>query len=501
MLFVKQYPHIFKIKSKSGDIIPFRLNKIQKIIMGKIERDLKKKGRSRLIIVKGRQGGVTTLFQLLGLSYAMSEKGINCYTMAQDGFTATDIFDDKVKFAFDNLPPYLKSLYSTKKDNVRQLMFDGGMQKAKITVGTGARGTTQNFLHISEAGKMSEKQKVWNEMVSGTLQASKQAKIIAIESTADNGLSSFYEMVMKAKEGKNEFDVLFISWTLTDEYVAKPPRNDNWLKEYESLAKLYKLHLDPIKEFGISKKQFYWYYLTAQELKEDVKVQYPFTLDEAFVSKSRTKFDIQTIRDRMQAVKKPIAINNDIKIFYNPSNEKYVLSIDPASGLGADYTGIKIRWNDGARFRELASFKGKLSEQETAVIVVNLAKWINKTGQCLIMPETNMGSYLIDYIRRNYDEDFIYKRYVADPTKPMEPKRADYGWKTTAQNRDLMINKYAEMWIDGLVEINDEDQYKEMEKFVWNDDKMRYEAQNPFHDDLLFADFINLQGFKYLAEN
>lgn len=500
MLFLKKYPHIFQIKSKTGDVIPFSPNKIQTKILDKIENDLKEKGKSWIILPKGRQGGVTTLCQLLGLSYAMSEKAINCYTMAHDSVTARDIFDDKIKFAFDNLPPNLRATYDVKRDNVRQIMFDN-MQKAKLTVGTGARGTTQNYLHISEAGKMSEKEKVWKEMISGTLQASKQAKIIIIESTCDGGLGEFYEMVQKALNGKNSFDVLFLSWTDTQEYQMELPKTDEWRESYKELAKQHKLYPNPQKDFGLTDKQFYWYYKTAEELGAEVRVQYPLTLDEAFVTNAKTKFNLDQVRTAMTQVRKPVSISNDVKVYDSLKPVKYVLSIDPSSGLGADFTGIKVRYNDGHKYREFASFKGKVTEQETGPLVVNLYNWISNVGKCLVMQETNVGSYLIDYLRRYIDDDDIYKRINDDPAKFKDQPRADYGWKTTAQNRDLMINKFAELWAKGLIETNDINELKEMEKFIWNDKNRRYEAQSNYHDDLLFADFINIQGFDYINKH
>jgi hypothetical protein len=499
MKLLRKKPHVFKIKNKEGQVVPFDLNSGQKEILDKIENDIETKGKTRLIVIKGRQLGISTLIETLLLSYALTVPAFTGYAMAHDATTANDLFDKIIKFEWQNMNEVIKSVYKTKRDNTRQLMFEDYMNSSSVTIGLSGRGSTIDFLHISEAGKMSENKQLWQEMITGTLLASEKAKGIVIESTANGGLGNFYEMVQDALQGKNGYDVIFIKWYDAKEYQETPP-NDDWEEEYKILATRYNLYQDPINQFGINKNQLYWYYLQARTLKEEVKVEYPFTIDEAFVSKSRTKFDISTVREHMQKARDPLTINNDVKIYSEPVNANYVLTIDPASGLGEDYTGLKVRWNDGSRFREFASFKGKISEQEIAVIAVNLANYLNGYGKCLIMPETNIGSYLIDYIRRHYDDGLIYKRYYDDPTKQLEGRRPDYGWKTTGQNRDLMINKFAELFMEGRIEVNDLEELKEMEKFVWNDDKMRYEAQSPFHDDLLFADFINIQGFDYVNQ-
>lgn len=508
MLFLKKYPHIYKIKAKDGSVISFNPNKIQKKVLEKIESDLKEKGKSRIIIVKGRQGGITTLFQLLGLSYAMSEKAFNCYTMAHDSTTATDIFEQKIKFAFDNLPTKLKSLYTTKRDNTRQLMFDNEMQKSTITVGTSARGTTQNFLHISEAGKMSERRQSWDEMISGTLQASKQARIIAIESTADGGLGTFYEMVQKSLRNESEFDVIFLSWLDTEEYKETLPESEEWKEKYSILAKTYNLYSNPVSEFGISQEQWYWYYLTAQELKEEVKVQYPFTLEEAFVSRAKTKFDINIVKNlKTQA---PLQILDGVKIYRLPEqNQIYSLGIDPSSGLGKDWTCLTLRGfypDENGKHKLYAQMKAKLGERETARVSVNLANWFNQTGKVLIVPEVNgLGRAVVNEIINIYDNDLIFKRFINDPTKQRDTLIPDFGWQTTGNNRDLIINNFAYSFADNKLEILNEEEKDEMKTFIYVQDdkdvnKGRYEAQEGANDDLLFSDMICFAGFDYIRK-
>lgn len=504
MLFLEKYPHIFKIKAKDSEIISFKQNIIQQKIQDKIKTDLNTKGKSRLIIVKGRQGGVTTYFQLLGLSYAMSAKAYNCYTMAHDAVTASDIFDQKIKFAWDNIPPNLKNLYKLKRDNVRQLMFDEEMQKSTITVGTSARGSTQNFLHISEAGKMSENKKVWDEMISGTLQASKQAKIIAIESTADGGLGPFYEMVQKALSGQSEYDVIFLSWADTYEYQTPVPKDNSWKQKYSDLARAYNLYIDPMNQFNITEEQWYWYYLTANELGEEIKVQYPFTLEEAFVSKSRNKFDINVVKNIV--VKQPLQIIDGVKIYREPELDQiYCIGIDPSSGLGSDWTGLTMRKyyrNTGGQHELVAQLKGKVSERETARIAVNLANYFNsKRSKTLIIPETNgLGVAVYNELSDNYPDEYIYKRYIQDPTKQYDTLIPDYGWKTTAITRPKMVNDMAYMFADGQLEIKNEDEVQEMRAFIYNDEKKRYQAQEGANDDLLFSDMICIQGFQYVTQ-
>jgi len=500
MLFLKKYPHIFKIKAKDGSVIPFNPNKTQKYILNEIDKDLSGKGKSRLIIIKGRQAGITTLFQLLGLSYAMSKKAFNCYTMAHDSTTATDIFDQKIKFAFDNLPPILKSLYSLKRDNTRQLMFDNEMQKSTITVGTSARGTTQNFLHISEAGKMSERKQTWDEMISGTLQASKQANIIVIESTADGGLGSFYEMTQKALNRDGEFRVLFISWIDTEEYQLELPESQEWKEKYLDLAKRFTLFNDPVSTFGITEKQFYWYYQTVVELGEEVKVQYPFTIEEAFISKAKNKFDINQVKNL--TLQQPLQVlDGGVKIFKLPSeNQIYSLGVDPSTGLGGDFTAFTLRgfYKENGVYPLYAQMKLKMPPLETARVCVNLANYYGKT---LIVPEKNgIGQSVLDQLRQIYPNEYIYQSKDDDVSKQYDLPVAKYGWSTDGQTRYRMIDNLANLFHNYELEVLNQEEKDEMLVFIWNEERQRYEAQEGKHDDLVMSDAICIAGFDYIRK-
>jgi len=313
MLFIQKYPHIFKIKAEDGQVIPFEPNIQQIQLLKLINSEIKDKGKARIIVVKPRQLGFTTLMQLLALSFTMSEPAFNAYTMAHDSTTATDIFEQKIKFAFDNLPEKFKNLYKVKRDNTRQLMFDDEMMKATLTVGTSARGTTQNLLHISEAGKMSMNGKLWNEMIEGSLPASEQAKIIIIESTADGGKGKFYDMVQNALAGNNEFKVFFPSWTNSPKYQLETPTNEDWKDKYYNLAKKYNLSFNPIKNFGLNPNQWFWYYKRIVLLGLGIKSQYPLSLEEAFDQPIEGSY----YQDLIDQVIEDNRVSENVK--YNPS--------------------------------------------------------------------------------------------------------------------------------------------------------------------------------------
>jgi hypothetical protein len=65
-----------------------------------------------------------------------------------------EIFRDKIKFAYDNLPDYIKKFNPCSNDTKNELVFANG---SSIHVDTSFRSQTLQFLHISEFGKICAK--------------------------------------------------------------------------------------------------------------------------------------------------------------------------------------------------------------------------------------------------------------------------------------------------------------------------------------------------------
>lgn len=116
--------------------------------------------------------------------------------------SARDIFKDKVKFAYDNLPDIMKQMVSVSTDNTNELSFSNG---SRIQVGTSFRSGTLQFLHISEFGKICLKypERV-REIVEGAIEAVPQTGYVFIESTAEQGEGAFYDYAMEAYRQKDE---------------------------------------------------------------------------------------------------------------------------------------------------------------------------------------------------------------------------------------------------------------------------------------------------------
>lgn len=169
-------------------------------------------------MLKCRQIGITTFFSILLLDKVLWEDNVQCGVIAQTLDDASNIFKDKLKFAFDQLHPAIKPLFKLVGDSAKELAFSHG---SVIRVGTSLRSSTLQYLHISEFGKICAKDpEKAREIISGSLNTVHVGQSIAIESTAEGKEGYFYDMCQRALEHKRlekeygplDFKCFFFPW-------------------------------------------------------------------------------------------------------------------------------------------------------------------------------------------------------------------------------------------------------------------------------------------------
>lgn len=244
---------------------------------------------NRNIILKARQLGFTTLIAILWLDFAMFNPNVRCGIIAQTDEVAINLFRDKVKFAYDNLPDMVKAMMPLKTENAHELVF--AHNNSSIRVATSMRGGTIHRLHISEFGKICAmfpaKAK---EVVSGSIPAVPQSGILVIESTAEGQDGSFYRMCQaaiklfqqKAKLNKKQYRFHFFGWWEDEDYRLPVDSVHVSEKDHE-----YFEVVEAQMNIKIDAAQRAWYVATRNDLEESgegetMMQEYPSTDKEAF---------------------------------------------------------------------------------------------------------------------------------------------------------------------------------------------------------------------------
>lgn len=229
------------------------------------------------IILKARQLGITTFFCLYLLDKALWTPNTNIGIIAHTQDDAQDIFQKRLKYAFDQLHPLIREQVKTVGDSSKELAFENG---SSIRVATSMRSATLQYLHISEFGKICARYpEKAREIVTGSLNTVHAGQHIFIESTAEGREGSFYDMCQIAQKNKEpglmDFKFFFFPWHQHPEYR---------LFDHVDVSKELKEYFDKMKLNGIDldDQQKHWYAKKWETQKSDMLREFPSSAEEAF---------------------------------------------------------------------------------------------------------------------------------------------------------------------------------------------------------------------------
>ncbi len=233
------------------------------------------------LVLKARQKGFTTVIQLDMLDDCLFIPNTAAGVIAHNLNDAKAFFRDKIKFAYDKLPPEFHSLIGAEQDSADSLRFSNG---SSIRVGTSLRSGTLQRLHVSEYGKLCAKfPEKAQEVKSGAFNTVHVGQSIVVESTAEGQDGHFFELCEIAKKLELEdreltaldFKFHFAPWWTSPEYVlnASVVITAEYAKYF---AKLAAMGID------LSTPQKAWYVKKADQQGADMKREFPSTPEEAF---------------------------------------------------------------------------------------------------------------------------------------------------------------------------------------------------------------------------
>lgn len=270
--------HLYWIIDKGGRRIPFDPNADQILLLECLW--------NRNIILKARQRGFSTMIQLMMLDQCIFNQDIRAGVIAQDRDSAGVIFRDKIKFAWDNMPPMIHEGLKTTSDSSSELLFTNN---SSIRVATSMRSGTLQYLHVSEFGKICAKYPLKaREVLTGSLPTVANDGFVFIESTAEGRAGAFYDMTQAAQKAKMEGKKLskldyrfhFFSWFTAPEYAIE---SDEEISDADSQ---YFDEIEAKAGVTLSKAQRNWY---VQKRRTDfsgdsqmMKQEYPSLPEEAF---------------------------------------------------------------------------------------------------------------------------------------------------------------------------------------------------------------------------
>jgi hypothetical protein len=267
--------NLYFITDKDGKRVKFEMNWAQESLFDSMHH--------MNAILKARQLGFTTFIQIFMLDACVFNSNLRAGTIAHTLDDATRIFADKVKFPYDNLPDGIKSTIQIRASNKTELELSNN---SAIRVGTSLRGGTNQYLHISEYGKLCAKfPDKAREVRTGALNTVQAGQVVFVESTAEGQEGHFYEMCETAKAKSRtgmaltplDFKFFFYPWWKSPEYqiagadVRIPAPFVQYFEKLERNSGIILTH-----------EQQAWYVKKAENQLGDMKREYPSTPEEAF---------------------------------------------------------------------------------------------------------------------------------------------------------------------------------------------------------------------------
>lgn len=487
-----------KIKTKSGTVVPFRLNDAQRKLYAVAKRQQDAGKPVRLIILKARQLGFSTLTEGLIFHACATRRNVNALIVAHREDATANLFRMS-KLFYDELPAPVKPML--RASNAQELVFENPSKlrserearpglRSRIRCATaGGRGIgrsdTLQCVHLSEYAFWPDGADGKASTLAGILQAvpSLPGTMVVIESTA-NGFEDFKERWDAAVAGENDFEPVFFAWFENPDYSMPVVPGTEWTPEERELRDAYRL----------TDGQLQWRrWCIANNCGGSLDMfrqEYPASPGEAFLHSGTGVFDNEQIVLRLERLPSPAgrgeftdgewteSETGAITLYELPEEGvPYVLGGDTA-GEGSDYfTAIVI---DNVSGRIAAKLRQKYSEPEYVRQIDALGRFYN---DALVAIETNFSTYPVMKLQEmEYPNQYSREREDTY-TRQM---RKSYGFRTDRQSRPRAIANLVEVFSAHPEWFTDRELLEEMLTFCYNEDH-RPEALAGKHDDLVMG--------------
>lgn len=515
------------IRDKSANIIPFKLNRAQQIVMDQIEKDMREGRPKRYIVLKARQMGLSTLFEGLIFHDTATHENKNSLIIAHEESASTNLFQMS-KLYFENLNELIRPMkrYANGKvlsfenptnDDAERHRNPGLRSKISIaTAGAGevGRSSTTHNLHASEVAFFPDAQTT----MLGLLQSvpNQPNTLVVLESTA-NGVGDWFHTVWQnAEKGLNDFTPIFLPWFIQDEYTrpfASEGQKQQFIEEVSAIhrdgeGKEIRTYEWELKEkHGLTWEQLNWRRHTIQNNCNGDEIlfmqEYPATAEESFISSGRPKFNISALRRYQTITKDPIRrgylhedesgeinfVDDDngyISIWQEPKHgEEYAIGADTAEGLATGDFSCGVVGN--SEFDIVAMWHGHLDPDLFGKELVKLGKYYNYAY--LGVENNNHGHSVLNTIKR---EEYWNLYFTKTHDKISDTVTQKLGWSTRSNTKPLMIDKLAEFVRENYLGIYSDLIISEMFTYIIEDNGAT-NAQVGCHDDTVMATGIMLQ--------
>lgn len=501
---MKLYPLIAELRiiQKDGSTARFGdvMNYAQREVIEAVEDAMARGVPIRIIVLKARQIGVSTVVEAIIFILAMMQHNTRCLIVSHELDSAEHLLGMTRNYwnTFG-----LKPLYTPKFASQKRLSWEETNSGIQITTAKNVRSGRSRTIQVLHASEVA----FWDEpdlLMTGLRQSIPNTpnSFIFVESTA-NGIGNYFSSTWEqAEAGDNEFVPLFFPWHKHPEYTASaigipydplPPITDP-----EAIAEENNL-----RAMGIGNDRLAWRrWAIKNNCQNSVEVfhqEYPTTPEEAFISTGTNVFPLPKLRSvyepqhgtrgrltressgRVRFQEDP---SGDFKIFKYPSDDSsygiYMVGGDPTRTTHGDPACAQII--NRRTWEQVAVLRIKIDPSSFAEELAKVGTYYN---QAMLCPEIEGPGYATIGALLQMDYPFIYKGQWADKAPG---KVADnYGWQTTQKRKHWAIGNLLRAVVDGDIIIHDSDTFNEMKNYVTMTSGEMGPSNADGHDDTVMA--------------
>jgi len=476
--YVKYSKLVLNIRTKLGKIEPFELNASQLYLHKRIEEQIDRIGKARIVVLKGRQQGISTYTQGRYYWRTSLNRGKQAFILTHESDATLNLFTMTKRFHELNTKNVggISLSPKTGKDSANALHFsviDSGYKVGTAGNKAAGRGSTIQYFHGSEVG-------FWPN--------------------AEEHLKGVY--VTQAERGEGEYELVFIPWFWQQEYAKPTPPGFVLTDEEQTLISLY----------GLSNDQIQWRRTKIHELKgtDAFKQEYPCNVQEAFLFSGRGAFDanwLDNAQEDCYSPEKLVEVTSQgwveqktgrLKVFESPRpGQLYAIGADIAEGLThGDYTVVDVSDENG---NQVAVWHGHIDPDKAGELIKRIADKYNRAF--VGVERNNHGLTTLTKLRdmgytNLYAQESLESKAEGDQTKR-------FGWLTTSKSKPLIIDRLIALARDRGLGIADIQCVNEMREYIVEPNGS-FNARSGAYDDRVMARAISIEMVrrmpKYKAE-
>lgn len=492
--------------TEAGVVVPLVPNWAQREYLDTFERLMTDRGRARIIVLKARQLGLSTITEACMFAMCFLYERYRGLVVSHEADSAEHLLSMTQTY-WDTFP--FKALYSTKYEARNQLAWTESGSHIRVAtaknVGAG-RSKTIDFLHASEVA-------FWlnaNALMTGLSKSIHETPgtVVVLESTANGRGNYFHEMWEGAMSGDNDYTPLFFPWQNHPEYTASFLGLTTVLGALNEEERV-------LRRMGVDDDHLAWRRYAIRNLCNHDLLQfmqeYPATPEEAFISTGHNVFPADGLKshyDPQDGYRGKLVRTGEnsckfvpdpagpLTIYSHPSPNRdwgqYIIGGDPSRVTYGDYAVAQVL--NRRTMEQVATWRGKSEPGAFASELVKLGIYYN---EALLCPEKQGAGYMTIGKLLGLNYPHIIRLGKADKT-PGKVNADQWGWDTNVATKHEAIGWLLEhfatplaqdaagRYVSGLL-VHDRATYSELCNYVALDNGGYGNGAAANHDDTVMA--------------